>query len=169
MGATAPRPRPTLSRDEAASVVAGIQELISIMPAQCAPAAVYSFLTREMGQARRATSPVKIAAGLSRDARRLRAGLDGWDGSFERLLPALGRATEALAEGIGAAADIAIANAEDPAASERWVAMADQTAGAYDALVAATSLLRPPDPASTAPAVSAVSDSIPNPAPPALA
>ncbi|MGP4027220.1 hypothetical protein [Actinomadura sp. 3N407] len=143
MGAAAPKPRPTLSHDEAVSVVAGIQELISMLPAQCVPGAVYSFLAREVGQARRATSPVKIAVGLSQDARQLRAGLEGWDGSYDRLLPALSRATGALADGVGAAADIAIANAEDPAAAERWQEMADHAAGAYDALVAASKLLNP--------------------------
>lgn len=151
--------RPTLSHDEAVSVVAGIQELIAMLPAQCAPSAVFSFLAREMGPGRRATSPVKIAAGLSRDARRLRAGLDGWDGSYERLLPALSRATGALAEGVGAAADIAIVNAQDPAAAERWQGLADHAAGAYDALVAASNLLKP----------TPVSDFMPNPTPPSVA
>ncbi|MGP4027145.1 hypothetical protein [Actinomadura sp. 3N407] len=123
------------------AVIADIEELIATLPADCAPIAVYSYLARQLRLGRRPTNPVKLVALLTRDTRRLHSAIGGWDGDPTRLLPALSRATEALAESIGVTADLVIEHAADPAASDSWEQLADNTAGAYDAAVAASGLL----------------------------
>lgn len=128
---------------DAKDMVTDIHELIAILPADCAPIAVYSYLARTLRQARGPQTPVKATIALIRDARLLHTALSGWDGDLERLTPTLGRAVEAVADCIAAAADIAIHRAETSAAPLASEQLADNTAGAYDAVVGASKLLTP--------------------------
>ncbi|MGP4027252.1 hypothetical protein [Actinomadura sp. 3N407] len=110
-------------------VVADMQELIDTLPADCAPIAVYSYLTRHMR-----------SAGHSGDG--LNSGGEG-PARGARLLVNLADFVEGVAEGIGGAADVAARHAAAGGRfQDEWADVAERTAGSYDALVGAASVLR---------------------------
>lgn len=128
-----------------AAVISDIEDLIAVLPSDCAPVAVHKYLHRLLESMQPRTgfpaNPIRTAGLLASDAYLLAAAFTGWDGDIAELLSALGRTTEALAESIGAAADIAIHHASHPSAPQAWEDLADQAAGAYDAMISATTLL----------------------------
>lgn len=96
-----------------------------------------------------AKHPARAAEALTQTGRGLQASLTSWSGDVDATLPALAGAVEAVAEAIGAAADLATQRAKAADASPEAETVADRAAGAYDALVGASHLLRTPEGVST--------------------